>query len=329
MTDELSDLKRKITSLQRKVRHQGTLEELVAQAAQEAVSRHLGPGRPPSRPKASKRRRGSPAAAQIVLTDWQLGKQTETFNVGACRARVHEAMLKALRVVEDRRTSFRVDHCDLMFLGDMVEGETIFEGQVWEIEVPVIDQMLAVADLMKDCIEMALETFKTVRVVCAAGNHGRPGQKKSAAHPDSNWDLVAYKMAQSMVGKHKGLSWLIHRQTYGVHEFMGWRVCVTHGDVQRGNPCVNWPKKLAKLQEIVPGGFDVLCHGHTHFPYSIEENLCWVIGTGSPESSNKFAADVLAATAHPSQRIFFMTEKYPVVGNEVLYLEPRSPRCAR
>jgi len=318
-----ADLKRRIAALERRVRKHGGLQEMLLQAAHGALEEHLAESRPArrkNRPRRSRSRTKPEAIPQLVLTDWQAGKRTPSYDLETCRERVELAVEKALDWVRIYRESFRIDRLDLLLLGDMVEGETIFEGQVWEIEAPGLEQTLFVSKLIADVVRRIAEEVPEVQIVTAYGNHGRTGRKGDASHSTTNLDLAAYRMAEMQIEGFDGVSWSISTDTYHVHDALGTRVLTTHGDVLRGNPTVNWPRKIPKLRHVIPGGFDVLVHGHTHFAYHVSVDLAHAIGVGSPESENHYARDVLAAEARPSQTMF-VVGSHGLIGEHVIYLD--------
>jgi predicted phosphodiesterase len=261
-----------------------------------------------------------------VLTDFQGGKVTSSYDLDVMEARVHMAVDKFLSWTRVYRESFKVEDMDLCLLGDQVEGETVFESQVWEIQVPVIDQMIRVARLQAEVIRRLLEEFHEVRVVTAFGNHGRSGKKGGVNHVRSNWDQVSYYMTQELVGPQKGLSWEISEDTFHVHSALGWRICTTHGDIVRGEPATAWSRRIPKMKDVIPGGFDVLIHGHHHHAYSKTVNHTYLCGVGSPESDNTYARDVLAGGTDPSQTCLFVSESHGVVGEHILWLTDRGPQ---
>lgn len=320
--DTIKDLQRQITSLRRKQRHQGTLEDLCSQAASEALSRHLASSRPKTRKKPRKRsgRTTAPLVRPLViLTDWQLGKVTRTYDMATCADRVSQAVQAATKWIEHYRGTWRIEGIDILFNGDMVEGETIFESQVWEIEAPVLDQALEASRLMASAVDELSALHDDVRVICVQGNHGRVGRKGGVEHPRTNWDRVAYEMA-SMRCESPWASWRIAEDTYEVFESVGgFRVCATHGDVSRGNPSVAWPRRIPKLRHVLEG-FDLLVIGHNHHHLDMSVDLTRFLQVGSTESDSEYARDLLATESKPSQALVAIGER-GIVGTHVLYLD--------
>ena len=193
------------------------LLDVVFAAAYQAVS-ETGPlvPVPPTKQGSVK-----PEMALLHLTDWQYGKKTSSYSMKVCEKRVEQAINKTEELANIQRADHSVNEVHVMLGGDMVEGESVFPGQVWEIEAPLFDQWNGVANLIARSVSRLCEVFPKVVVWEESGNHGRVGMKGDFS-PVTNFDRMAYKLAKAKVNA-KNLTW---------HEQDGWHKMITIGNYQ-------------------------------------------------------------------------------------------------
>jgi len=226
--------------------------------------------------------------------------------------------------------------------GDMVEGETIFPGQRWEIDSPVFDQACVVGPrILVEMILCMLEVVDVLDVVCVPGNHGRPGHFKAGNHPRSNFDMVLYHTAKVLVESNPELASRVNfrmaEEFFIVTRVFRWGVMMIHGDVirsQLGTPIYGLrrnAKSWADLLETpdIAEPWDVMLTGHYHSCFQFDSGSKTIIQTGSPESNNRFALAYLAEGSYASQRLFFMHERRRIVSDHIIALESLVPAADR
>ena len=72
--------------------------------------------------------------------------------------------------------SCRLASCRIWLLGDIIEGDDIFAGQVFEIDRSLIEQITAAATMLEEFVLACLGFFEHVHVCGVPGNHGRIGR---------------------------------------------------------------------------------------------------------------------------------------------------------
>ncbi len=275
---------------------------------------------------------------QLLLSDWQGGKRTEDYDLDVMAERIARVTTKALHLVADRRHSARIEQLDLCLLGDMVEGETIFAHQPWEVIAPVIDQTQRVAQVIQEAIGTLAPQFKRLRVFGICGNHGRTGSKHSSGSPFTNWDRMSYRVASMLTEQlprsvRRKVTWEISDRAWHIHDVLGWRILKVHGDQVRGGfagfPWYGVGRRASGWKDAIPGGYDILLHGHFHTPAMFVQNSSIVFACGSPESRNEYARSELAASGDPSQRLLFVSKAHGVVADHLLWCVERKPFSAR
>ncbi len=284
--------------------------QAVYQAARDAAQ-FIEPT-PVTPPKSDTRTAKRAEVALWHLTDFQGGKVTDTYNRKVMRARVENYVEKARQITEIQRADHPVKHGVVLFTGDMVEGITVFPGQVWELDGTLFEQMFDVADLLIWVIKQALSIYETVQVVAEYGNHGRLGRKGDGIKPSDNVDRMVYQMAKDRLADEPRL---VDFQTSGdwyQHFTVGnYRAMAIHGDEIKsfgGNiPAYGILRKANQWAAGVLPEFRDLYIGHYHQSMQLQlANGGSVFMTGSPESDNVYAQEFVAATGDPSQRLHFI-----------------------
>lgn len=83
------------------------------------------------------------------------------------------------------------DTIHVLYGGDMLTNENIYDGQAFEIEKMLADQMSEAVNVMTNQIKSFADNFKTVNVICQPGNHGKT--RASGVSKQANMDLVCYR----------------------------------------------------------------------------------------------------------------------------------------
>ena len=325
---EVAELRQALARSQRAARRrQVATDELVAAvyaAAKDAFLAH-GPAPRIVAPKRD-RRKARPEVALLHLTDWQVGKQTVSFNMEVARRRVLEATATAIELAEIQRADHPVTECHVMLGGDMIEGVTIFPGQAFEVEAGAFAQVIHTAKTIEAVVVVLLQHFERVHVWEEIGNHGRIGRKGDAPHGD-NLDRLAYSLARSGVPATDRLTWHPFAGGLGTHVTIGEYVALlVHGDEFKsfgGNtPAFGILRKCNAWATGVVAPFHDVYIGHFHTPMALTlANAGRAFVTGSPESDNEYAREFVAAVGKPSQRLHFIDpDKARVTAEYLLWL---------
>ena len=324
---ELDELQRLLKKAQQEAaankRRTDDLVNAVYTAAYEAA-KASGRGLAVKRPAVDKRRRKAEVAL-IHATDWQLGKKTVTYGIDTLAKRMELFADKIVEITKIQRQDHPVREAVLMLGGDMVEGVGIYESQVYEIEAHLFEQLFECARIIEKLVRDLAQEFEHVRVVCEFGNHGRIG-KYGVMPKGDNVDRMAYRIVQDRTKDIAHVTWQQSDNWYQHFAIGAYKVLLVHGDEIRtysGTPLFGIIKRVsAWAAGVVPPFVD--CYmGHWHNPVSATiGNGNRVFITGSPESSNAYAAEHLAAQSRPSQRLHFIDpDKGRVTGEYVVWLD--------
>lgn len=299
------------------------LVDAVERAARDAMM-IVGPATPVKAPKRNKRKHAH--SAILHLTDWQLGKETDSYDSDICRERVERAIAKTLRLTDIQRAAYPVDEIVVLLGGDMVEGIGVFPGQAFEVDSTAFDQVFTAANLIETALLSLLEHFDRVRVFEAAGNHGRIGRKGENPRRD-NWDRVVYRITRERLAAQDRLEWADPTGWYEIAEIGNYRALLVHGDQIKsfgGNvPAFGISRKAIAWSSGVTEPFDDMYMGHFHQVMQLTmANGGRVFVTPSTESGSEYAREFVGARGRPGQRLHFVDpEAGRVTAEYVIWLD--------
>lgn len=297
--------------LRRAKAREADLVEAVYRAAYDAAVT-VGKASPVARPERDRKR--SPEAAILHMTDWQLGKESESYDTEVCERRVKRAVSKTIKLAEIQRADHPVRDVHVMLGGDLVEGVSIFPGQAWEIDSTMFDQTFRAAALVESVVLSLLESFESVTVWEVAGNHGRIGRKGDHPRRD-NWDVIVGKIARERLTAQTRLTWKQPESWYQIVEVGAYRAMLVHGDQVKsfgGNvPAYGVLRKAnAWAAGGIPEKFDAVYLGHMHQPMTLQMSGGGLVYmTPSTESGSAYAREFMASLGRPGQRLQFIDPK--------------------
>jgi len=266
-----------------------------------------------------------------VLSDWQLGKRTPSYNSAVCAERIRVFGEKVIRLTEIQRADHPVRQLRVHVLGDIVEGEMVFPGQAHLIDASLYEQVVESGPtILAAFLRQMLAHFDSVHVVAVIGNHGRIG-RKGDFDPQTNSDRMVYRITQRILEGETRLTWDIpsipnERAWYAVSKIGAYSALLIHGDQFRGTAGIPWYGLMKKAGGwalgAIPERFEDVDFGHFHQPTRVTLNNVTARCSGSPESHNDFAAEQLAAVGRPSQSLRFVHPERGIVTAEyVVWLE--------
>jgi hypothetical protein len=320
---QLSDVKKK----------RDDFTKAVVQAAHDAML-STGAVPPVTAPKKDTRTKKEEVAL-LHSTDWQLGKQTLTYDTKECERLVKQSIEKTIRITNIQRADHPVKEIVLMLGGDIVENTTIFPSQVYEVDSDIMAQFVAASRILVDIVRTLLANFEKVTVVCEPGNHGRIG-KFGELPKDINWDKLTYMFAGQALKDEKRLTWQMSKEDIQRVEIGNYKALLIHGDEIRWGTASTivrfadrWKSGAYKFfdeVEQITKGFDFrdlyIGHYHQHQSWNMANGEGSVFMSAAVECGNRYARDLLASNGEPSQRLHFVDpEKGRVTSEYRLWLE--------
>lgn len=263
-------------------------------------------------PVRDKRKDKQEEVALWHLTDWQGGKKTISYGLDVMDDRIQQYVEKAVVITDVMRSDHPVKHCIVLFTGDMVEGVSIFPGQVWELDGTLFEQMFRVSDRMEWVVRQALSIYETVDVICEWGNHGRLGKKGDGIKASDNVDRMCYEIVRTRLANEDRITNFQLSGDWYQHFTVGnYSAMAIHGDEIKGFggniPAYGILRKVNSWGSGVVPYFTDCYIGHYHQNMQLTlANGGNVFMSGSTESDSAYAKEFVAATGMPSQRINFI-----------------------
>lgn len=318
--DEIARLKR---ALSRKVRN----EHVIMLAVKDALKDLPPIIAPPYIPKVSKA--VGVEAAILHISDTQIGKVTRTYDIATAERRILLAGEKSLKITELRRNSARIDECYLFLNGDIVEGETIYPGQWWDIECGAAEQATRHAPrILSRLISLLVQGFKKVRITCVPGNHGRVGLPKQGGNPRTNWDRVAFETTALHIASLKDrVTFQVADDFYSIVPILGRNHMVTHGHegLGSGNDYAI-TRAIGGWSGSIDEDFTYLHIAHFHRGRMLTVNKRYAFTNGSTESHNDYALSKMNAASDPMQLLLFSDRERGVIAIHQLWLDDTRKR---
>lgn len=325
----VEELERTARRLQRQLAQaKAKSAELVEATYQAAHDAAVVVGRPKHVPAPKhKAGTGDPEHAVVILTDWQLGKRTESYNTDVCIARIRHVVERVRRITAIHRKDHPVPECTVVFQGDHVEGTGIFEGQAWEVDSTGYAQLLAASSLMAEVVLTLLQDFERVHVHSVHGNHGRLGRRGQMPRED-NLDLIAYAIARSHLSEQGDrVVWAENTRWYDHVQIGNLSALVVHGDQIKGytagTPASAIARRFTAWSSSMPFRWSEGWLGHYHQNIVVTlPNGAMVRMTPSTESGSVYAAEMMAAAGRAGQRLMYVhPEKGSVTSEYMVWLD--------
>lgn len=325
----IAELERTAVRLQRQLAESKAKTAKLIEAVKEAAhDAQVIVGRPkPVRHKRLAAGKGDPEVAVAVFSDWQLGKQTRTYDSDVCVDRVRYVVERVRRITQIQRKDHPVNQAVVVFQGDHVEGGGgIFPGQAYEVDSSGYAQLMTASNLMTEIVLTLLQDFDAVRVHAVHGNHGRIGRKGDLPRED-NLDLIAYAIARNQLQDQDRVTWHENLQWYDHVEIGNWSAMLVHGDQIKGYtagiPAAAIARRATAWSSSMPFKWNDLLIGHYH------QNIVVTLPDGgqvrmtpSTESGSLYAAEFMAAAGRPGQRLMYVhPEKGAVTSEYMIWLD--------
>lgn len=325
-------LKQEIKRLNNRLYERETGLSLIRDAFNEAYADDLTITLPKNKTRRSKKKYTE--VAVLHLSDIHFGKKTDTYNFSVASERMEYLFQTVNEVTNIRRGAARIDNCRVYLGGDMIEGDGIFPGQAHEVDQDLVDQAVKNGpEVIAEGLLTLLENFETLHICGVPGNHGRVSKNHAKR---LNWDSIFYETLRLIFSKTKTknrITWDLPfereaKAWFAVDNVLGWGCLVVHGDQVRGQlgfPWYGFGKKVAGWIDAIPQPWDYLFTGHFHTCAKFTINKRIVLANGTSESDNAYAAESLAASGEPSQRLCFFSESHGLIADSPIYLCDRRP----
>jgi hypothetical protein len=252
--------------------------------------------------KRDKKQTHDPEEMVLLWSDTHIGSYLEVEEAGGLGEYSVDVFNKRLAYLQRSLESIVEIHTSLapcpafniFFLGDIIDGTTIFPGQQRQTDLHTVKQaMHAVAKIGDFLAWLACLKPWQVNCYCIVGNHGRVGRKGEEA-PLNNIEFLLYHFLAERLKEFPNISFNIPDTWFMVAERMGHRFLLQHGDDiggWAGIPFYGVERSDARYSRMLKDygvDFHYLCVGHHHqeayFKSRVFMNGNW---TGASELSVK------------------------------------------
>ena len=271
-----------------------------------------------------------------IFSDSQIGafvSSKETGGLGDYSAKEFDARLsfyqeKLGRIFQIERSVVPYNRINLFFLGDIIEGSTIFKSQGRSIDMTTVAQIMKSVDAITNLVSWLSTLFCEVGCYCVVGNHGRIGDKGQNS-PMDNLDYLVYKWAEERLSLHSNVSINISESWWMVVERMNTRFCLVHGDDVRSwmnIPFYGADRSEMRMQKLLKVMFNYYVIGHHHTPAEFSN----VIMNGNWVGGSELSLKVMQVGGLPSQKLFSVHPDYGITWHrDILLVDPRKLKPTR
>jgi len=280
---------------------------------------------PPTKPCLPKHKKGKDAAElHMMISDVHVGEfidpslasglaGPEGYNLAVFHksADIHEERI--LFFTEMYRNSWNVEKLVINFLGDIVTGENIFQGQALQIDRIMTEQVLIAANRFASMFYNLSQHFKEVEVFCVPGNHGRIG-KKGELHWRSNMDYMTYLFVKEKLRDQKNIKVFVSRSPNMIVQHGNYVWALQHGDLVAGMSATNFVPVERKARALAAAG-NINIHftaaGHVHRAGATSmANGGKIFINGSYPGATMFSVDTCSDAQLPAQKSWLYDPKH-------------------
>jgi len=285
--------------------------------------------------KTAKRAKGTKPARSVItpIYDQQYGQFVRAedtpgnqglFNLAVFDQRLVRWVEGVKGILGHYSEAYALEELIIPLGGDHVEGDEIFAGQPWQLEIDPLQQMFTLAAKMVpallEVIRFAREELgvKHVGVYCVPGNHGKVGGKRGGARPATySWDWGFHKLVEDRLAETVD-EYVIESGGAVFFYCAGHQFQAIHGDQIRGwgglpfYGLSRFDGRSIRLHNVM---YRYLLMGHHHQPAQIPNGAGETIVSGDWVGANNLSGFITAGS-RPRQEVIFVAEKWGVTGTE-------------
>lgn len=208
--------------------------------------------------------------------------------------------------------------------GDIIAG--VIHDQEWFVDL-LATQFAGTLSILTQMVGYLSTKFKSVRVECATGNHGRAMHKsnhgRATTHKWDSYESMIYVALQQAAKVYKNVKVNVPLTPYNIFEVLGHKFFLSHGDTvfNLGNPgkainiaSINQQINKLNASELVNDqALSGIIVGHVHTPtVQITDSGCALIVNGCLSGVDPFAQSIGIFSNNPTQQLFEATKSHAV-----------------
>jgi hypothetical protein len=253
---------------------------------------------------------GTEEQVVLDLSDLHFGKKTDTYDMQEAERRLKSLVRSLMKIVALHRHSYPINVLNILWGGDIVDGDAIYPTQSHHRDGHTINQIFTMAPAVAKQLAVLAGFFKQVNNYCVRGNHGRASR---FAHEDDNFDTIFYYVLQASTQNIPNMTWDIAEGWYQIVPILNTRVLLVHGHQIKMTLNLPWYgittriSRWATTEQV--GAFDVACLHHFHTSSRLRWNQKQVFTNGTLVSGDEFALEVLGLESSQCQWLFSVHPK--------------------
>ena len=265
---------------------------------------------------------------EAVFKEQMIGLNTYDFDI--FNQRLYGWANQVLNLVNYRRNIAPVNDLIVPMLGDMISGD-IHEELARSNIANCMEQMIRGANLIAQALMFLAPHFKTIKVPCVVGNHGRMTRKPPMKDKYMDWDYMLYQWVATFCKNQDNLVFEIPKSYLHVFSVYDNNILMMHGDSVSGagsntsiTGAITKLRGVLQYKEDMDGEeikFDSAMIGHFHRIDEIDIGTGALHICGTMKGPDEFALQRLHAATKPKHLVTYWHPKYGYIGKEVIYLD--------
>jgi hypothetical protein len=253
------------------------------------------------------------------VTDLRTVQGLSEYNKDIYAERVKRWTEKIILFKEQDKRSLGLNKLVIHGLGDQVEGECIYPGQAFYLDLSLTDQLFYSVEVESNALLSLASVFNEIEYYGVSGNHGRPA-KKGDNHSRTNFDYLFYRALQSALSRQPNIKIFVSESPSMLVRHGEYNFLLNHGDCVKswmGIPFYGLERMYQKLNSLYGISINLELVGHHHQGLNISDRI---IMNGSLPGGSELSINRMGITNEPSQKIFYFSKKYGINRESNVYL---------
>ena len=204
---------------------------------------------------------------------------------------------QGLRLAAKHGSTYDTAH--LLWGGDFVTNEGIYEGQFEDLDAWLDEQHESLIDPLIRQIKAFAERFDTVQIVCQVGNHGQ--HRASGTSKQANADLILYKSVRNVVAQLNDHAGILENVRFVIGEAQPYRNFPIRGGRLKGHlrhgqhrrpQAETSARDKEWTKTLLDHDFDLALMGHYHISGRIPWDGPPIIVSPSPKPAGEFVETI-------------------------------------
>ncbi|MDD4980272.1 MAG: metallophosphoesterase [Candidatus Omnitrophica bacterium] len=263
----------------------------------------------------------------LLWSDSQIGELVNQKETGGLGNYNYEVFLRRLSFLKEGLIKIKHYHppvkvFNVFFLGDIIDNATIFLGQMRQVDMKVVSQVILASERIAEFLIFLAAQYEHVNCYCIVGNHGRIG-KPGEMSPTDNLEYLIYYIIKQRLSNLRNIRIEIAESWFMVIQRMTSRFFIIHGEDIRSwmtIPFYSAERSEGRWQKLTRAQFDYFIAAHHHQQAEFDN----IIFNGSWVGGSEFSIKKLAKSGLPSQTLFSIHPTFGITWRRnVVLVDPK------